>query len=83
MVTNYWLPVKNATIDKKFCKYCIEVEKHGNIIDRLNNTDRKEINRHYIELGQPVIVTDTTKDWGSKKQLTMDEIGHVCMFSCS
>lgn len=56
------------------------VKYGGNVIDHLNNTKHDDIVKHYINNQQPVIVTDTTKDWGSKQKLNLDEIVKVISY---
>jgi len=75
LIENPWLPKENVTYDAETCRYCINVVKYGhNVIDHLNNTNHEDIVKHYINNQQPVIVTDTTKDWESKQKLNLDEI---------
>lgn len=78
LINNPWLPAENTTIDAEFCQYCTNMVKYGNNkVDRLNNTKGAEIMKHYIQNSQPVVVTDTTKDWGSKKRIAMDVIANL------
>ena len=73
-----YLPEEKVTYDRDYCTFCINVRDLGkNAIDRLTNTTPEEVNKHYINHYQPVVITDTTKDWTEKKKIVVDDIMQV------
>ena len=73
-----YLPEEKVIFDRDYCTFCINVRDLGkNTIDRLTNATPEEVNKHYINHYQPVVITDTTKDWVEKKKIVVDDIMQV------
>lgn len=83
LIHNYWKPEpKPPKVTKETCEYCSKIaELNNNTLDRLKNVSPDDILKFYILNQQPVVVTDATKDWESSKQLSMDELTNVWVFS--